>query len=203
MYCCHSADRSSELPDLHTTQTQTREVHASVVTEWLPAYLLKLLPEYIKGQLKKASNKRCFQFINIYLTNAIQVLNLREFFRRYFCVHRTTFFIWIKKTGLVLDPREKDKKYPRDKANIDNPKVNRGCPSLTAIRTLAECMEITLGPSIQHILLGVYGTRSLNAMDTRDQFFKIKLAECIELYYNKYYHDLPHVNIIPSFGTIC
>ena len=40
----HSADSFSAPPDLHTTQTCVREVHASVVTEWPSACLLKLLP---------------------------------------------------------------------------------------------------------------------------------------------------------------
>ena len=71
----HSADSSNELPDLHTMHTRVREVHASLATEWPsarevqasaatewpPACLLKLLPEDIKAQMKKTSNKRCFQ----------------------------------------------------------------------------------------------------------------------------------------------
>ena len=40
----HSADKSHELPDLHTTQTQKSEVYASMVTEWPPACLHKLPP---------------------------------------------------------------------------------------------------------------------------------------------------------------
>ena len=43
----HSAVSSTEFPDLHTTQTlasEVGEVHASVVTEWPPACLHKLLP---------------------------------------------------------------------------------------------------------------------------------------------------------------
>ena len=64
----------------------------------------------------------------------------------------------------VLWPRGKDRKYPRDKPNIGNPEVNKGCPSLTANPTLADYMEITFGPSIQHIPLGVYCTGGFNAM---------------------------------------
>ena len=75
------------------------------------------------------------------------------------------FYINKKKSVLVLGPRGKDGKYPRDKAIAGNPKVNRGCPSLTAYHTLADCMEITLGPSIQHIPLGVYHTGGLKAME--------------------------------------
>ena len=71
---------------------------------------------------------------------------------------------------LVLGPRGNDGEYPRNKANIGNPKVNRDCPSLAANCTLADCMEITLGPSIQYIPLGVYRTGGFNAM---------KAIECV------------------------
>ena len=50
----------------------------------------------------------------------------------------------------------KDMKSTRDKANISNPKVNRGCPPLTANRISAYCVQISLGPSIQYIPLRVY-----------------------------------------------
>ena len=35
----HRADNSNELPDLHTTQTPAREVHASMAIEWQPTCL--------------------------------------------------------------------------------------------------------------------------------------------------------------------
>ena len=52
-----------------------------------------------------------------------------------------------------------DRKSTRDKANISNPKVNRGCAPLTANRISADCVQISLGPSIPYIPLGVYHTR--------------------------------------------
>ena len=58
----------------------------------------------------------------------------------------------------------KDRKSTRDKANISNLKVNRGCAPLTANRTSADCVQISLGPSIPYILLGVYHTGRFNAM---------------------------------------
>ena len=58
----------------------------------------------------------------------------------------------------------KDRKSTRDKANISNPKVNRGCAPLTANRTSADCVQISLGPSIPYIPLGVYHTGRFNAM---------------------------------------
>ena len=54
----------------------------------------------------------------------------------------------------VLGLNSKDRKSTRDKANISNPKVNRGCAPLTANRTSAECVQISLGPSIPSIPLG-------------------------------------------------
>ena len=73
--------------------------------------------------------------INIGPTNPIQILNQHE-----------------------------DRKSTGDKANISNPKVNRGCAPLTANRTSADCVQISLGPSIPYILLGVYHTGRSNAM---------------------------------------
>ena len=44
---------------------------------------------------------------------------------------------------LVLGIHSKDRKSTRDKANIRNPKINRGCHSLTANRTSADCVNIS------------------------------------------------------------
>ena len=59
---------------------------------------------------------------------------------------------------LVLRPHGKDRKYSSDKANISNPKVNRGSPLLTANRTSADREENTPAPLVQHIPLGFYHT---------------------------------------------
>ena len=111
-----------------------------------------------KPRIKDVSN-----FIKICSTNPIQVLNLQDISRRY-CLCPWNDIFHIKKSMLVLGPCHKDRKYPRGEANIGNPKVNRGCPSLTANCTLADCMEITLGPSIQHIPLAVYHTWGFNVV---------------------------------------
>ena len=58
-----------------------------------------------------------------------------------------------------------DRKSTRDKANISNPKVNRGCAPLTANHTSADCVQISLGPSIPYIPLGVYHTGGFKAMN--------------------------------------
>ena len=59
----------------------------------------------------------------------------------------------------------KDGKSTRDKAHISNPKVNRGCAPLTANHTSADCVQISLGPSIPYIPLGVYHTGGFKAMN--------------------------------------
>ena len=66
---------------------------------------------------------------------------------------------------LVLGLGSKDRKSTKDKANIGNPKVNRGCPPLTANRTSADCDENSLGPSIQYIPLRVYRTGGFQRYD--------------------------------------
>ena len=45
-----------------------------------------------------------------------------------------------------------------------NPKVNRGCAPLTANGISADCVQISLGPSIPCIPLEVYHTGGYNAM---------------------------------------
>ena len=61
---------------------------------------------------------------------------------------------------LVMGLHSKDRKSTRDKANISNPKVTRGCPPLTA-----DCVQNSLGHSIQYIPLRVYHTGGFNAMN--------------------------------------
>ena len=63
----------------------------------------------------------------------------------------------------ALGLNSKDKKSTRDKANISNPKVNRGCAPLTANRISADCVQISLGPSIPYTPFGVYHTGEFNA----------------------------------------
>ena len=55
----HSANSSNELPNIPTTQTRANEVHASVVTEWPPAFLQKLPPrKHQRGNWRKPRKKR-------------------------------------------------------------------------------------------------------------------------------------------------
>ena len=50
----------------------------------------------------------------------------------------------------VLGLNSKDRKSTGDKANISNPKVNICCAPLTANRISADCVQISLGPSIPY-----------------------------------------------------
>ena len=70
----------------------------------------------------------------------------------------------------VLGRHSKDKKSTQDKSNMGNPKLNSGCPPLTANRTSAGCDENSLWPSIQYIPLGVYHTGGFNAMNADISF---------------------------------
>ena len=85
--------------------------------------------------------------INIYPTNPFQILNQHEFFRRScVCPSNNTFDRNKKISMLVMGPHSKEGKSTKDKANISYPKVNRGCPPLTANRISADCVQISLGP---------------------------------------------------------
>ena len=65
---------------------------------------------------------------------------------------------------LALGLHSKHRKSTKDTASKSNPKVNRGCPPLTSNRTSADCVQISLGPSIQYIQLRVYHTGGFNAV---------------------------------------
>ena len=74
----------------------------------------------------------------------------------------------IRKWILALGPHSKDRKSTMDIANIDNPKVNRDSPPLTANITSADFVENSLGPSVQYIPLGIYHTGGFYAMTPWD-----------------------------------
>ena len=101
--------------------------------------------------------------INICPTNPIKILNQHDFLKN-LCVLQMILLTRIKISMLVLGLHSKDRMSTRDKANISNPKGNRGCPPLEANRTSADCVQISLGPSIQYIPLRVYHTGGFNAM---------------------------------------
>ena len=80
----------------------------------------------------------------------------------------------------VLELKSKYRKSTRDKANISNPTANRGCAPLTANRISADCVQISLGPSIPCIPLGVCHTEGLNAMSSNGNIFRIADLLCGE-----------------------
>ena len=98
----HSADSSIKLSGRHTTQTQTSEVrwgelHASVVTEWSPACLHKLLP--VAHQRATKENLKWKMFTNY----SILVLQIpfkfetnMKFFENFVCVLQMILLTKIK-----------------------------------------------------------------------------------------------------------
>ena len=140
--------------------------------------------------------------INICPTNPIKILNQHELFWRFcMCPSNDTFAKSKQILKSVLGLNSKDRKSTRDKTNISNPKVNRGCAPLTANRTSADWVQISLGPSIPYIPLGVY--------HTGDSTLWIKWV-CIELK-NKYiwdktdivvqneHHRLHNINLVSAY----
>ena len=117
-------------------------------------------------QLKKTSNGRRSQ-LNQYWSYKPHS-NFKptwNFWRFCMCPSNDTFDKNKKISKQVLRLNSKDRKSTRDNANISNPKVNRGCAPLTANHTSADCVQISLGPSIPYIPLGVCHTGRFNAMD--------------------------------------
>ena len=87
-----------------------------------------------------------------------------KFFEDFVCVPQMILLTKLKILMSVLGLNSKDRKSTRDKANISNPKVNRGCVPLTTNCISADCLQISLGPSIPYIPLGVYHTGGFNPM---------------------------------------
>ena len=111
-------------------------------------------------QLKKTSNRRRSQLTQYWSYKPR--LNFKptwKFFENFICVLQMILLTKMKKILMsVLGLNSKDRKSTRDKPNISYPKVNRDCALLTANRTSADCVQISLGPLIPYIPLGVYHT---------------------------------------------
>ena len=132
-------------------------LHAPVVTEWWPACLHKQFPSvHHRGNLRKPQLEDVHNLINFGPTKPIQILNQHESFWRFcMCPSNDTFDknkkSWSRywgstaKTGSLLGIKQ---------TLLSNPKVNRGCAPLTANRTSADCVQISLGPSTPYIPLG-------------------------------------------------
>ena len=90
-------------------------------------------------QLKKTSNGRSVQF-NRYLSYRSHS-NFKPtwiFWRFCLCPSNYTFDKNKKISMLVLELHSKDRTSTKDKANIGNPKVNRGCPPTASQQTMCK-----------------------------------------------------------------
>ena len=159
----HSAASSNELLDRHTTLTQITDVGwgARFSGHWVvTSMFVYVTPRRTSHrQLRKNSNGRSLSYRHHSNFKPTWI------FWRFVCPLQMILLTKIKKIPmLVLGLHSKDRKSTKDKANISNPKVNRGCPLLTVSHTSADCVEISLGPSIQYIPLRVYRTGGFNAM---------------------------------------
>ena len=93
-------------------------------------------------------------------------------------------------TGL----NSKDRKSTRDKANISNPKVNRGCAPLTANRISADYVKISVGLSTPYIPLGVYHT-GIQRYDHSDLYY-------FETFYKEHDQKTWGCNDMESLSTL-
>ena len=88
-----------------------------------------------------------------------------KFFEDFVRVLQTILLTKLKNLDVGTGAQQQRQEVYWDKANISNPKVNRGCAPLTANHTItADCVQISLGPSIPYIPLGVYHTGGFSAM---------------------------------------
>ena len=113
------------------------EVHASVVTEGPPTCLHRLLLSGHQTATKENfKNGRCSQVYRYLSHKTHSSCKSTWIFPTILCVSFKWYFRRkLKKDMLVLGAHNKDRKSTRDKANIGNPKVNRGCPPRTANHT--------------------------------------------------------------------
>ena len=120
-------------------------------------------------QLKKTSNGICPQ-LNQYWSYKPHS-NFKPTWK-FFKILYVSFkwYFWQKQEILmsVLGLNSKDRKSTTEKANRSNPKVNRGCAALIANNISADCVQISLGPLIPYIPLGVYHTGGFNAMNNNN-----------------------------------
>ena len=91
-----------------------------------------------------------------------------NYFEDFVCVLQMIHLTKLKQMILVLGLHRKERNSTRDKSNIGNPKINKGCAPLTANRTWADCEESFFGPSIKYIPLRVYHIGGFHAMYLSD-----------------------------------
>ena len=101
-------------------------------------------------------------FIDICPITSIQGLNLHDFFIDFDgdiqMMLRTIMIFFM----LALN----DRKSSRGRANIVNPKTNKGCPPFTVNHTSAQYVENSRGPSPGYIQMGHPHTGICNAMQS-------------------------------------
>ena len=93
----HSVSSSSEPHHRRCTQPREISVQAWAVTMWPLQCLLNHIKEWLKTFNRRPSLEDVFSFINIWHTNSIQVLNLHDFFCRFwFCPSKHILEIYLK-----------------------------------------------------------------------------------------------------------
>ena len=143
----HSADSQNELPGIHTTQTEL----VRCTLQWsLSGHQHVCISSYSQEGIKVQPRI----LINICTKIRIQYLNQHGIFWGVCFCPSNGIFVWIKNHVDTGSPWQRQEVF-WDEANKSNPKVNRGCPHLTANRTSADCVEIAPGSPVQNIPLGV------------------------------------------------
>ena len=118
--------------------------------EWSPSGHQYVCISYsqldIRRQLKKTMNRRCFQLHQYLSYKSYSSFKPTCIFLKISCMSFKWYFWKKKKSMLVLGLDSINRKSVKDKANIGNPKVNRGCPHslLTALQQTV--MKIHLDP---------------------------------------------------------
>ena len=130
IFCRHSVQSSSAPHHRRCTQPHEISVHAWVVTYWPLQCLLNHIKEWLKTFIRRPPLEDVFSFINIWLTNSIQVLNPHDFFCRFrFCPSKHILEIYLKNgfgTGRFLSEtgslREQSKQKLKTKQTAVVPK---------------------------------------------------------------------------------
>ena len=93
----HSVQSSSAPHHRKCTQPHEISVHAWVVTKWPLQWLINHIKKLLKTFIRRPSLEDVFNFINIWRTNSIQVLNLHYFFCKFrFCPSKHILEIYLK-----------------------------------------------------------------------------------------------------------
>ena len=143
-----------------------------MVTKWLGIVCINYSRGNFQGgyvgSIKTKSYGKRFP-LHQYLS-PIQVLNLHAVFV-YF---DGDIQIMLRKLVIgfksLLGSSFNDRQPSRDKANIGNPKANKGCPLSTVNRTSAEYVQNSKRPPSRHIEMGHPDTGRFNAMSIFENY---------------------------------